>query len=145
MYVYICIFYHRLREFVTICANHCGATEFAFYFFFKYRTFQERHADLVRRSACTIIILFKSVEEITFLWTDMYTHTGQEGLPVGDRVGDHLSFVFVLKSTERIISRNLRQNRKSAGHLRNQSEDIFLDKLNIFFGDTDVTMKGGFD
>lgn len=75
----------------------------------------------------------------------MYTHTGQEGLPVGDRVGDHLSFVFVLKSTERIISRNLRQNRKSAGHLRNQSEDIFLDKLNIFFGDTDVTMKGGFD
>lgn len=67
MYVYIFICYHHSREVVTFCANDCGATEPVFYFFFKYETFQERHADPVRRSACTIIILFKSVEEITFL------------------------------------------------------------------------------
>lgn len=67
MYVYIGICYHHLGEFVTFCANHCEAKKLVFYFFFKYGTFQERHADLVRKSACTIIILFKSVEEITFL------------------------------------------------------------------------------
>lgn len=73
-----------------------------------------------------------------------YTHTGQEGHQPAT-VSHYFSFVFVLKSTERIIFQSLRQNRKSAGHLRNQSEDIFLGKLKIFFGDTDVTVKGGFD
>lgn len=54
--------YHHLGEVVLHFVLITVERQNLFYFFFKYGTFQERHADLL-----TITTLFKSVEEITFL------------------------------------------------------------------------------